>query len=222
MATVFWVGELPTQNNPTPNTASSWDTQWTSNFGGYDDPDPTKRAPDYRPVTFLPRQNPFYVALPYNDCLDYKTTKPSAAKIPWFKQVFQRPGKSICRDRWIAIRQGDRMCYAQWSDCGPFLTDDVDYVFGDKRPSNPKNNGAGIDVSPAVRDYLGFRGNTPVDWRFVEVEEVPDGPWRVYGTNNHFVQQANKDKDLVASRIQDLRRQRDAWFRQNGSERQLR
>ncbi|WP_075088834.1 hypothetical protein [Verrucomicrobium spinosum] len=179
VATVFWVGELPTENNPTPNTASSWDTQWTASFGGYDDPDPSRRAPDYRPAGFVPKQNPFYVALPYNDCIDYKTTKATAARfIPWFKEKFRESGKSVCRDRWIAIRAGDRVCYAQWSDCGPFLTDDVEYVFGDGRPTNPKNNGAGIDVSPAVRDYLGFKTNTKIDWRFVEVDEVPNGPWR--------------------------------------------
>lgn len=223
VATVFWVGELPTENNPTPNTASSWDTQWTANFGGYDDPDPSRRAPDYRPAGFVPKQNPFYVALPYNDCIDYKTTKATAARfIPWFKEKFRESGKSVCRDRWIAIRSGDRVCYAQWSDCGPFLTDDVEYVFGDGRPTNPKNNGAGIDVSPAVRDYLGFKTNTKIDWRFVEVDEVPNGPWRAYGTNNHFVQQAGRDKDLVASRLEELRRQRDDWFRGNGSGRQLR
>ncbi len=229
MTTVFWIGELPTENNPTPNTKSSWDTGWVQSFGGFDNPDPTQRAADFRsldfrPASFVPKQNPFYVALPYNDLLDYKTTKPEASRvIPWFKQTFERHGKSICRDRWIAIRYGDRICYAQWSDCGPFLTDDVNYVFGDARPANDKNNGAGLDVSPAVRDYLGFRTNSKVDWRFVDVNEVPEGPWRKYGDNNHFVQQAGKEKAMVASRLEELRRQRDEWFRKNGArEMQLR
>jgi hypothetical protein len=218
IATVFWVGELPTENNPTPNTKSSWDVNWTANFGGYDDPDPTKRAPDYRPAAFVPKQNPFYVALPYNDCVDYNTTKEEASRlIPWFKQVFKQDGKSVCRDRWIAVRIGDRICYAQWSDCGPFLTTDADYVFGEGRPTNVKNGGAGIDLSPAVRDYLGFRGMAKVDWRFVDTQEVPDGPWKMYGDNNHFVQLAAKNKDVVANRLEELRRQRDEWFKQNGS-----
>lgn len=218
MATVFWVGELPTENNPTPNTASSWDTAWAQSFGGYDDPDPAKRAPDYRPASFIPKQNPFYVALPYNDCVNYNTTKSEVPKIiPWFKQTFKKPGKSICRDRWVAMRMGDRLCYAQWSDCGPWVTDDADYVFGDARPKNTQNKGAGIDVSPAVRDYLGFRTNSKIDWRFVDVHEVPDGPWKTYGENNHFVQQAGQSRDLVASRLEELRRQRDEWFSANGS-----
>jgi hypothetical protein len=217
-ATVFWVGELPTQNNPTPNTKSSWDVNWTANFGGYDDPDPAQRAPDYRPAAFVPKQNPFYFALPYNDCLDYNTTKEEAMRvIPWFRQTFKQHGKSVCRDRWIAIRLGERMCYAQWSDCGPFVTTDAAYVFGEARPANTQNGSAGIDLSPAVRDFLGFRGMAKVDWRFVEVSEVPEGPWRMYGDNNHFVKQAAQNRDMVANRLEELRRQRDEWFKQNGS-----
>ena len=38
VATVFWVGELPTEHNPTPNTCSAWDANWQENFGGCDDP----------------------------------------------------------------------------------------------------------------------------------------------------------------------------------------
>ena len=63
-ATVFWVGELPTENNPTPNVKSAWDQNWQANFGGYDEPD---RRNGYLPADFTPSLNPFYVALPYND-----------------------------------------------------------------------------------------------------------------------------------------------------------
>jgi hypothetical protein len=41
------------------------------------------------------------------------------------------------------------------------------------------NHGAGIDVSPAVRDYLGLGPLGLVDWRFVEQAQVPAGPWSV-------------------------------------------
>src|SRR6476620_5448281 len=66
VTTVFWIGEKPSANNPVPNRSSSWDANWTQNYGGYDDPDPTRRR-DLIPVSFTPRQNPFYCALPYND-----------------------------------------------------------------------------------------------------------------------------------------------------------
>ncbi len=44
VTTVFWIGEQPTQNNPVPNTKSSWDANWSSNYGGYDTPDASGRG----------------------------------------------------------------------------------------------------------------------------------------------------------------------------------
>jgi hypothetical protein len=221
-ATVFWVGEQPTANNPTPNHKSSWDTEWQKNYGGYDDPDPLKRGRDYCPIGFTPGLNPFYVALPYNDCINHTQHKPEAARvIPWFKQMFTKPGKTVLRGTWLAIRYGNRVCYAQWEDCGPFVTDDHEYVFGNARPKNTNNKNAGIDLSPAVRDYLGIPSGGKCDWRFVNLNEVPPGPWRSLGANNHFVRmpeiQRAKANSQVASRLEELRRMRDAYFRQNGS-----
>src|SRR5213593_2520192 len=66
VTTVFWIGERPSGNNPVPNRRSSWDKDWTRNYGGFDDPNPAHRS-NYIPVKFTPRQNPFYCALPYND-----------------------------------------------------------------------------------------------------------------------------------------------------------
>jgi hypothetical protein len=49
------------------------------------------------------------------------------------------------------------------------------------------NKGAGLDVSPAVRDFLGLGDTDVTDWRFVDFEEVPHGPWAQFGDNNNFV-----------------------------------
>lgn len=198
VTTVFWVGEKATKRNPVANHASSWDMKWAANYGGYDDPDPARRR-GFIPANFVPRQNPFYVALPYND-VTRGTTKPEARfVIPWFKQEFERPGKSVCKGRWLAIRKGNRICYAQWEDCGPFRTDHWQYVFGKERPKPNINQGAGLDISPAVRDYLGMKSGKDVcDWKFVELHEVPQGPWARYGDNNHFVMNARgKDNRIV-------------------------
>ncbi len=221
-ATVFWAGEQPTANNPTPNHASSWDTEWAKNFGGYDNPDVASRTPDFCPVGFKPGLNPFYIALPYNDVLNYKTTKTEAARIiPWFKLRFTKPGKTVLKDQWVAIRYGNRVCYAQWSDCGPWVTDDADYVFGNARPKNASNDGAGIDISPAVRDYLGVSSGRKVDWRFVDLNEITAGPWTTYGMNNHFVQNKTRavatENQGYSSRLEELRRIRDEYYRKNGS-----
>ena len=56
------------------------------------------------------------------------------------------------------------------------------------RPLPNLNGGAGLDVSPAVRDYIGMNATRDVcSWRFVEPSEVPSGPWTLYGDNNTFV-----------------------------------
>lgn len=184
--TIFWIGERPTAHNPVPNNTSTWDAHWASNFGGYDNPNPSARQ-NFIPKAFTPRQNPFYCALPYND-ITRGATKPEAQRmIPWFKDVFVKPGQSVLKGRWIAIHHGGRTCFAQWEDCGPFRTDHSSYVFGPDRPRPNLNHGAGLDISPAVRDYLGLDQNQICDWKFVDAAAVPDGPWKNYGTNNTFV-----------------------------------
>jgi hypothetical protein len=185
-ATIFWIGERPGTNNPVPNDRSSWDPKWFSNYGGYDDPN-SKSRKDFIPMSFLPRQNPFYVALPYNDIEDGHTKPEAKEVVPWFKDAFVRDGQSVLKGRWLAIRRGNRVCYAQWEDCGPFCTDHWQYVFGDERPKPNVNQNAGLDVSPAVRDYLDLSDIDVCDWRFVEIREVPSGPWAMYGDNNIFV-----------------------------------
>ena len=102
-STIFWIGEQPTQNNPTPNCKSSWDTQWSANFGGYDDPDPANRIAnhttgEFRPKAFIPKLNPFYIALPYNDVVNHAITKSEASRvIPWFMRMSPDPGKTVCK-----------------------------------------------------------------------------------------------------------------------------
>lgn len=202
VTTVFWVGEQAAQNNPVHNFSSSWDLYWWKTYGGYDDPSAggRRRLPEGGtiPVNFIPRQNPFYVALPYNDVSGGRH-KPEARKvIPWFKDIFEQEGKSVCRDRWIMIRKGSKVCYAQWSDCGPFRTDHWQYVFGNERPQWNLNRGAGLDVSPAVRDYLGMASTDVVDWKFVEYPDVAPGPWARYGENNTFVIDARRNQTRLA------------------------
>lgn len=186
VTTTFWIGEKAAKNNPVPNSASSWDEKWAAHYGGTDTPDRSERT-DFRPAAFVPGQNPFYVALPYND-VQMDGLKPEAEKIiPWFRDAYHGHGKSVCKGRWVAIRFKTRTVYAQWEDCGPFRTDHAAYVFGDERPKMNLNKGAGLDVSPAVRDCLGMKDTDVTDWKFVDFDEVPDGPWAKYGENNTFV-----------------------------------
>jgi hypothetical protein len=96
------------------------------------------------------------------------------------------------------IRKGSRVCYAQWSDCGPFRTDHWQYVFGNERPAWNLNRGAGLDVSPAVRDFLGMASTDVVDWKFVEYADIPPGPWSRYGDNNTFVVDTRRNQARYA------------------------
>ena len=172
-ATVFWVGEGEDDDNGfIHNRSSAWDVDWEKHFGGYDDPECRN---GYHPCGFIPKENPFYVALPYNDLNEDGTHKRDPRLPPGRHEQWV----SDLKDRWIAVRSGGKTCYAQWEDVGPFGEDDIEYVFGDSVvPLNQRGAQAGIDLSPAMRDCLGVDGLSDVEWGHVDAGDVPDGPWR--------------------------------------------
>jgi hypothetical protein len=171
--TYFWVGEpAGGDNGYIANAASAWDGAWQSHFGGADAPAPRS---GYNPAGFTPKENPFYFALPYNDLDGLGRRKASAASCPL---AALKTNYSWCKNSWIAIRHGVKVVYAQWEDVGPFGEDDSGYVFGASAPGNKKGSKAGLDVSPAVRDYLGLADVDSVDWSFVNASQVPAGPWK--------------------------------------------
>ncbi|MEM6822888.1 MAG: hypothetical protein AAF558_13225 [Verrucomicrobiota bacterium] len=181
VTTYFWIGQGSSGYNSMTNYKSAWDGSWTKNYGGEDCP--KKRfSGEYQgkvslPKTFAPTLNPFYVALPYNDIKYPKTSK---KYVPWWdhEKWRKRPYGSQCKGRWVMIEYNGKVCFAQWEDVGPFRYDHAKYVFGDERPKI--HSKAGLDVSPSVRDYLGLTGLNKTNWRFVEEDEVPYGPWIRY------------------------------------------
>ena len=174
VTTLFWVGEPSDADNAfIPNDVSYWDQDWQASYGGVDDPD---RRNGYWPADFTPRENPFYVALPYGEfeALRGNELKPDAQDIPWY----HRGLSPLLKNHWVAIMFGDRSCYAQWQDVGPFNVDDFAFVFGDEtNPRNTFDTKAGLDISPAVWHYLGMVDNEFTAWRFVDAADVPRGPW---------------------------------------------
>lgn len=176
-ATVFWVGEKASaDNNYIPNSQSAWDENWLKNFGGSDGP---LQRSDFFPAKFTPRENPFYVALPYNDFDDNGDRKPEAfARVYWAKNGDWNPAQSLLKNQWVKIIKNDTTVYAQWEDVGPFSSDDLDYVFGQNKPHSQINQEAGIDVSPAIRDFLRLNGEEKINWQFIDAVNVPDGPWK--------------------------------------------
>ena len=173
IATVFWVGESADETNAyISNTPSAWIEDWQSAYGGVDSPE---NRCGFTPCSFTPKENPFYFALPYNDRVDGRA-KPTAnlKQIPWYTGG-TTPNVSWVKNRWIEIAHGNTKGYAQWEDVGPMHEDDDAYVFGMARP---KFATAGLDLSPAITDYLHLNGQEPVDWHFIDEKDVPAGPWK--------------------------------------------
>ena len=201
-ATVFWIGEPKGGGSSENNALSAWDDRWLQHYGGVDSPTRRSARNGYFPTAFRPRENPFYLDLPYDDFDDGGNPKPDRTKVvPWASSLapqlaaYARRGQpfSLLKNRWVKLRRGSRVCYAQWEDSGPYVYDDSRYVFGSAtaKPASRLANRAGLDVSPAVRDCLAFRGlnnaDNRVDWQFVDAAQVPPGPWkRVVTTRQVF------------------------------------
>ena len=175
---LFWIRGKD-ENNDTIQK-SAWDSGWLNHYGGIDTPDSRN---GYNPASFTPNENPFYVALPYNDLAqDGERKYGSDNYIPWAGEN-DDPFESICKNRWVKIIANNNIAYAQWEDVGPYGNGtDINYVFGGKKPLNSTDtNSYGMAISPAVRDYLLGSGSdvntTNVNWVFVEESNVIKGPW---------------------------------------------
>jgi hypothetical protein len=181
-ATVFWVGEpADADNDYIANDQSAWDDYWETDFGGVDDP---SNRNGFWPAGFTPKENPFYYALPYND-LSGDNPKGSAMRLVyWATSNGWHADVSYCKNHWVEIILGNDTAFAQWEDCGPFNEDDSSYVFGMALPMNTQNDTAGIDLSPATRDYLGLGDMGKVSWEFVDDTAVPSGPWKQIVTSS--------------------------------------
>ncbi len=176
LTTMFWIGEGSTPISSTDNMSSSWDEDWRANNHGSDNPN---NRNGYAPGGHAATLNPFYVALPFND-LAFPDKAQRWLPSGWYRRPKDGKQVSACKDRWIMIKnnKGD-ICYAQWEDVGPLRYDHAEYVFGDERPIGLGDNHAGLDVSPAVAEYLGIdnKDHVMTSWRFVDDEDVHPGPW---------------------------------------------
>jgi hypothetical protein len=175
---MFWVGEDATADNRNiPNNASAWDPDWIQSFGGVDDPT-NRQHGGYWPEGFKPKENPFYVALPYWEYQEVDNRlelKRSVSRVPWYDpRNPPQMNDPFLKNHWVEITFNGRTVFAQWEDVGPYETDDIEYVYGDM-PSKEKY---GIDLSPATAHYLGINGSGKVVWRFVGEHDVSEGPWK--------------------------------------------
>jgi hypothetical protein len=181
-ATVFWVGEeASSANGFIANDDSAWDSLWKEHYGGIDDP---QQRNGYNPQGFVPKENPFYIALPYNDFKGSKRKSDFQSVVPWAAGQTYAGKESALKNRWVQVSAKGKTCYGQWEDVGPYHEDDQGYVFGTDPPKNSTAPKAGIDLSPALRDCLGVGQTSTVSWRFVDDDELPTGPWSTIVTTS--------------------------------------
>lgn len=196
--TTFWVGEIFAPHAPDGSQErSAYDARWLESYGGCDGVVREGRCETERrfastgwfPRRMTPRENPFYLDVPYDDVSNHTGFARRCEVVPWADD----PGYagrcsdrdfSYLKNRWVRmIGPAGRDCFGQVQDAGPGEYTDAAYVFGDHaRPRNDRYGGAGMDVSPALTGCLGLAdangAGELVDWRFVEESEVPPGPWR--------------------------------------------
>jgi poly(3-hydroxybutyrate) depolymerase len=175
MTTYFWVGEDASEDNSwISNHHSAWDEDWVNHFGGIDNPD---CRDGYQPCGFTAKENTFYCALPYSD-FDDQGPKVNRLDVPWYEEVDDQT--SVIKNRWVKVIFNGKEAYCQLEDAGPGSSDDFAYVFGNAAPIHD----IGLDVSPAVRDYLGLDGMDQTNWQFVDDEDVISGPWKEIVTSS--------------------------------------
>lgn len=204
ITTIFWIGEGSTPISSTTNEASAWDEDWRSSNSGSDSPNDRDGYASGRHAATV---NPFYIALPFNDL-----AFPDKAN-RWLPAGWSRPSRngkqvSACKDRWVEIKVEDgtgRTCYAQWEDVGPLRYDHAEYVFGSQRPDTYTR--AGLDVSPAVAQYLNVNEkNRLTRWRFVDDEDVPPGVWLKYDEQAVLYKALHELKNTTISRNLPIQR----------------
>jgi hypothetical protein len=194
VSTTFWVGEIfDASAADGSQMISTYDGSWFAHFGGCDGisasgackTEKRTAANGYFPTSMTPKENPFYLDLPYDDVNDSTGFKNRCAVIPWAND----PGYaghcndesfSYMKNRWVKlIGPNGNTCYGQIQDAGPAIYHDSAYVFGSARPASGKFNNAGMDVSPALNGCLGFSEldgqSDKVSWQFVS--SPPSGPW---------------------------------------------
>ncbi len=198
VATTFWVGEIfdPDAEDGS-QMISTYDDHWFESYGGCDGrvvdgecrTERRFRRDGWFPRQMTPKQNPFYLDLPYDDLNDPVGFVRRGEVIPWagrprYAGLVDDPQVSLMKNRWVRLTSRGRTCYGQIQDAGPGKYHDARYVFGhgDARPASKRYNNAGMDVSPALNGCLGFRSlngdRDRVDWQFVDARDVPRGPWR--------------------------------------------
>jgi hypothetical protein len=198
VSTTFWVGEIFDPNaSDGSQMISTYNSNWFADYGGCDgvassgscETQARTAANGFFPTLMTPKENPFYLDLPFDDINDPTALAMRQSVIPWagdpaYRGAGTNSNISLMKNRWVRITSHGATCYGQIEDAGPGEYHDAAYVFGaqNARPANGRYNGAGMDVSPALNGCLHFAEldgeDDVVNWQFVEAGDVPAGPWK--------------------------------------------
>ena len=209
VATTFWVGEIFDPNAADGSQVySTYDSSWEAHYGGCDGVSSQggcqtekRLAPDYFPQHMSPKENPFYLDLPFDDINNATAFRQRCNVEPWAKDPGYAghctdPNFSYMKNYWVRIKgTNGQTCYGQIQDAGPGQYHDATYVFGgsNSRPVNHRYGGAGMDVSPALNGCLGMKelnGDTDkLSWQFATKDNVPPGPWTKIVTTSGVLNQ---------------------------------
>lgn len=199
-ASVFRIGaQVPGQGDDEQSLRSGWDRDWAAHFGGcdgYGSPGASCRSdlagrtpPDWFPVALVPKENPYYLGLPYNDLDDLagRTASPWA-RDPGYAKHLADPTFSLVKNRWVQVTGTTGSCYGQVEDTGPGRSD-AGYVLGAARPAHTP----AINLSPALARCVGMTDAAAggrVDWAFVD--RPPAGPWTAVPTSRQADQNGRR------------------------------
>lgn len=228
VATTFWVGELfNAALADGSQVCSTYDSNWAFHWSGVNtstvpatasgcagsivggcdgvkvgdqcNTETRTASNGYFPSQGSPKENPFYLDLPYDDINDSTGFSKRCTTIPWandpgYAGHCTDQGFSYMKNRWVKITgPNGKICYGQNEDAGPShgsLYHDAAYVFGttNAQPVQGQFNNAGMDVSPALNGCLGFAeldgDSDHIAWQFVDDVDVPAGPWKTVVTKS--------------------------------------
>jgi len=133
-------------------------------MAGLDLPGKRRSARLFCRQKFVPRQNPFYIALPYNDVSGGKNqTGGCSNHSVVLKATFVRSGQTVLKGRWLAVRKRIPDLFMpsgkMWARFRLIIGSTF---FGNDRPRANLNRGAGLDVF-AGRTRLSASGTNRYD-----------------------------------------------------------
>jgi hypothetical protein len=201
IASTFYIHEPAGSSNAgISNVPTAWDDLASKDYGVPDGwgpingvSGPTFKRRGLCPAAGIPKEGLAYVAIQVvdHDGRIYKKAFPwvkyAARFLPQlrkFKDGHFADWQSPFKNLWVEVHYHGLVAYGQVEDTGPSkFTDgraaDFPYVFG--RARHTKNRyglHAGIDLSPALTDYLGTDGGARVTWRIIPSDLVPNGWWK--------------------------------------------